>query len=273
MAWARRSTVHGSGDVANPGATWNIGTLVTPTTNDRLILVICVATPDANGQGTVTGISDGAGNAWTLDLQFQHHFVADAFFQELSVWSCVAKGSSPTNTTLALTNAGGTGVGVAYAYGAYSGISTTTGAAAAVDISVANFASQGASPADSGTTSGTTTGANELKIGIYGDGGYNDVISPGTLDTTYSVFSKDDSNVDAQIVLEDADSGVSGSTARATATWVTGAQDTLMAVVVYKLAAVVVFDWLSHSRPEHFPSHTKLSLVSSGAGPGIGKKI
>lgn len=87
----------------------------------------------------------------------------------------------------------------------------------------------------SGTTGGTTVAANELKIGAYGDGGENEAISAGTLDTTYTKLIQAGPSTTEQAMLEYADSGGSGSTARATATFA-GSQDWLMAVIVYKLS-------------------------------------
>lgn len=240
MAWARRASATATGS-ANTGSTLNVGTLgATPTLNDRIIAVVGISATTAAGQPTINSISDDGGHTWTRDLLDQHNNTG--FFAGLEVWSAVANGSAVANLTFhfnfSLTGVGGCAVAV----GAYSGLSIATGAAAAVDISKVSQGLAANTPGDSGTTSSTTSAANELKIGAYVDPGNDNALSAGTLDTTYSVFAKKDLDPAEQAVLEDADSGASGSTARATVTWASASVDWQMAVVVYKLAASLVVD-------------------------------
>lgn len=198
---------------------------------DRIIAGI-----DVNGnigaQMSITGITDDQGNVWAKDgtaIQTNH-----GYFEEVSVWSAVSVGTSVTNITVAIDHNLSANSGIAIAAGAYSGLNTTS----AVDIFKAGTGAGGAaSPIDSGTTVGTTTAANELKIGVGGSPGNNITWGAGTLDTTYSIFAKIDGNGNAEVFLEDADSGSLGSTARATATYAGNIDNGGALVLVYKLAS------------------------------------
>jgi hypothetical protein len=235
MAWARRAGAILTG-TENAGTSKDFGDLGAATVaNDRVIAVIGVSTIHSAGAFSVSSITDTQGNTWNRDLQEQKDYGSD--FGCLEVWSTVANGTSVTHITVTFSgNLTATG-GAAVAIGAYSGISTAVGAAAAIDISKANSVGS-TGPADSGTTAGTTTAANELKIGAYADDGVSKTLSAGTVDTTYSVFAKLDASSTEEALLEDADSGSSGSTARAEVTWASGTVNWNMAVLVYKLSAV-----------------------------------
>jgi len=234
MAWARHSGATLGANVAGPGTSWNAGNLgATPNANERVIAVVDVNS--GGSQPTVTGITDSAGNAWTKDGSIQP--AGFGYFEELSVWSCVANGSAVNNLTVAISYSGSQGTpGAGISVGTYSGLSTATGAGAAVDISKFSSGSNSFT-ADSGTTSGTTTGANELKIGAGSDAGNTLTYTAGTVDTTYSNFIKNDANGNSETAIEDADSGASGSTARAEFTFGAGSANYCMGVLVYKLAA------------------------------------
>jgi hypothetical protein len=234
LAWARRSGAILTG-TENAGSSKDFGDLGAATVaNDRVIASIGVSTIHSAGAFSVTGITDTQGNTWNRDLQEQHDFGTD--FGCLEVWSTVANGTSVTHITVTFSgNLTATG-GAAVAIGAYSGIDTTVGAGSALDVSKSSSGGS-TGPADSGTTAGNTTAANELKIGAYADDGVNKTLSAGTVDTTYSVFAKLDASTTEETLLEDADSGSSGSTARAEVTWASGTVNWNMAVLVYKLSA------------------------------------
>lgn len=237
MAWARRTgaTLTGTFNSDSPWNAGNVGAAVTA--NDRIIAVIGLSEVNTGSQPTVTGITDSAGNTWNRDFLRQKTY--SGYFAGIEIWSTVANGANAgvvNNVTIAFNHTLFEVGGSALALGVYSGIDTSVGAAAAVDISVGNDGTNTSSPADSGTTSGTTAAANELKIGGYVDPGNQVTISAGSLDTTYNTFASTFSTNTESAVLEDADSGNAGSTARATATWASGTQDWQMAVMVYKLS-------------------------------------
>lgn len=246
MAWARVASATISGTF-NTGSVWNAGNLgATPASGNRIILVIGISELFTGSQPTVTGITDDAGHSYARDFLRQKAYAS--YFAGLEVWSAVANGSAAANITITFNHSLNAIGGAAIAGGAYSGILTTAGAAAAIDLSLGADGTGTSSPADSGTTVGTTAAASELKIGAYVDSGENKLISAGTLDTTYSKWIQTQSTTE-QAMLEDADSGSAGSTARATATY-TGTSDWQMAVLVYKLAAAAADtqEWMNRSR-------------------------
>ena len=120
---------------------------------------------------------------------------------------------------------------------AFRGLQIVSNAPVITATSKATGNVAGANAADSGTSAGTTTNANGLKLGFYGDDGWNRTIDAGTLDTTYTMGPKNDVDTDMEIALEWADSGAAGSTARATCT-ISGAGNPLwgMAVFVAEIA-------------------------------------
>lgn len=255
MAWARRSNATLSG-TANTGSSWNVGNLgATPSANDRVIAVIGLGELVTGAVPNITGLADSSGLTWNRDFQLRKTYTV--YYSVLEVWSAVSTGAAVNSLTISLDfNMSGLG-GIAAVAGAYSGLDTSVGAAAAVDISAGADGTNAASPADSGTTGATTAAANELKIGAYIDDGQNKSISAGTLDTTYSKWVQAQSTTE-QAMLEDADSGAAGSTARATATY-TGTNDWEMAVIVYKLTAVAgdTQEWMNRAlaMPRRAESH------------------
>jgi hypothetical protein len=240
MAWARVTSATLNANTGVSTASWNAGSLgATPSANARAVAVI--NNNRAGGQPTVTGITDDSGVTWEKLTSIQPT-TGRGYGSESSVWTAVCNGSAMNNITVAFGGTGSGGFGASIAVGAYTGLTIATGSANIIDNGVVKYSSanNGPSPRDSGTTSNTTTAANELKLGCYTDAGDNQTISAGTLDTTYSIFTKNDGNGNSQVALEDADSGSAGSTARATVT-ATGSSDYEMAVVVIKLAAPAIF--------------------------------
>jgi hypothetical protein len=178
----------------------------------------------------VSAISDSVnGSAWQKVLSLSH---SSGGAQEISLWSVVSAAGTPGSITVTFAgHTGGFGIGIAC--GAYRGLSTATDGSE-IDISKISSGS-GTTTADSGTTVATTTAANELKIGFAGDFGGGATQTAGTLDTTYSIFVNDSPNGNSEVSIEDADSGSSGATARATVSQV-AAGGWGMGVAVIKLA-------------------------------------
>lgn len=249
MAWSRQS---GGAKLASHTATafdssataWNAGNATaTPSTNDRAIAVIVFDHLDENNGGTtqktVTSVTDSTGATWYKDYEESIHDTVNKFYSHLSVWSSVCTGGALNSITPHISGAVPNATyGASISMGVYSGLSTLTGDGAGVDIKIGTHgATSSTTAADSGTTSGTTSTANQLKIGAYGDFGFGLQVNAGTSDTTYSTYVDDSNNTISETILEDADSGAAGSTARATATITSpGGPSWQMAVLVYKLA-------------------------------------
>lgn len=109
---------------------------------------------------------------------------------------------------------------------AFSGLATSN----AVDVTAAGT---GTGTNDSTGASSNTTGANELVIGVYCDGGYGTTL---TKDAAFTLTGKHDADSgNGQVLMEHKDSGSSGTAQTATAssntstTW-------MMSEVVYKLS-------------------------------------
>jgi RHS repeat-associated protein len=229
--WSRVSGATRAAHAHLPGTSWNAGALgAAVAANDKLVAVVMTSNPTLV---TTSSISDSLGNTWSKDLT-PITWTDGGWLGELSVWSAVSAAGTPSNITVAFT---GSVDGVSISVAAYRGLSTSTGTAG-VDLSrIASGSGGGTNAASSGTTSATTTAASELKLGFYGDqAGVTQTLAAGTLDTAYTFVTKDDNNGYAQTLIEEASSGASGSTARATATPPSGSPLWGMAVVVYKLA-------------------------------------
>jgi hypothetical protein len=241
MAWALRAGAVASFEASVGGSSWNPGSLgAAVSINDRVIIVIKIEShfTDTGFPITVSSVSDGLGNAYTRDGGPTTY--GDASDKEDDeIWSAVVTNAGTPNFTITRSNAPGFNRVIVMCAAAFSGLDTTTGAAASVDISkfVGDTSGTVVSKYDSGTTAGTTGSANELKIGYGSDFGESSTLTAGTLDTTYTSAAKIDANGSAQLMLEYADSGSSGSTARATVnTSAFGSGDWWGAgVVVYKL--------------------------------------
>lgn len=225
--WARRTGATLGVDVTglNNSGTWNAGSLgSTVYVGDRIICVIEINT-SSGVPPTIASVTDSLGNVY-----FQDQVTAGVGFipENTSVWS------APVTTTgipaISVNYSGSGGISLAIAAGAYSGLSTAN--AGYVDVQTSLFNNTSANPATSGTTTGVTTAANELRIGAYGDAGFNDTLSAGG---GYSVFIKKDTSSSAQALLEDSLADVSGASAVATVNN-GGNQYAEMGVLVYKLA-------------------------------------
>lgn len=246
MAWALVSGATLSDVSVNVVGTTNTHT--TPalgaavSVGHRIIVAIEIysASVDNAAPWDTTALSDSLGNVYTLDLSYNGSDGTNNFRE--TIWSAPVTVAGTPTFTITRTTSTATPSGHRFILhaAAFSGLSQ---AANAVDISKGQYlaSAQTSGPYDSGTTAATTTAANELKIGYGQDTGENSTLSGGTLDTTYTIAVKHDTDGAAgQWALEYADSGGSGSTARATVNtsaffngdyW--GA-----AVVVYKIAAV-----------------------------------
>jgi hypothetical protein len=225
MAWARvtSATKSLSGNPTagqkdfSPGA---LGAAVS--VGDRILVAIAIYNND--GTSVVSTVTDSLGHNYSKDFSSR----IDGSIAEVSFWSVpVTSAGTPTVTghcSINFVSGGEYGIAV----GAYSGLSTATGASA---IDVSKTATGTTSPADSGTSAGTTTAANELLAGFYGDDGWNTTMAAGT---GFSLFSSTGASIYEQAFIEDKDSGASGSTAQATVASAGSAW--FCAAVVYKLA-------------------------------------
>lgn len=236
MAWSRVSGATLASRSNTYGSSWNCGNLgAAVEANDRLILVFAGYT--STGE-TITGITDSLSNTW-----------AELYGDDLgtgmnhAVWSTVSSAGTPSNITIAF-DIGCTQKSVVVA--AYRGLNTD---ANPVDLAALVVASESSSPADSGTTAGTTTVAGGLKIG-FGWIAPPRTVSAGTLDATYTLDVAEDGDADAPgAALETVDSGSSGSTARATM-GLSGYCSWRMGVMVIKPAAAS--DSITLTSPDTF---------------------
>lgn len=222
MAWARISGGTLAASTGAAGTAWNAGNLgAALSANDRII-----ASVSSRAGVTIAGIADSLGNTWVqLGTNAYHGGTL-----RHSLWTAVSGAGTPSSITI--TPSATTDVmGIAAA--AYSGLDTS---GTPLDLTLLWAETLLSGTADSGTTGGTTSAANLLKIGAYSDRGGNFTPVAGTLDTTYTMDATNNPNANLGTALESADSGASGSTARATMT----SGDTTsngMYVAVFKLAA------------------------------------
>lgn len=234
MGWARvNGATLGARATLTDGVTSNnfgdLGAAVA--VNNKILAVISLADQNLN---TVTSVTDSLGNTWSKDLSN----VRLGYDIEVSIWSTLSAAGTPLNLTA---NFSGTVLSarIVACFGAYSGLAPLTGMTG-IDISKISPGS-GNGPADSGVTTGTTSAANELKVGFYADlANTAKTLGAGTVDTNYSVFIKRDQTVQDDALIEDADSGQMGTTAQAQVN-ITDAppgpsNGYSMAVVVYKVA-------------------------------------
>lgn len=218
MAWAHIASRTLGANINNPGSSWNTGNLSGALSlGDRMFAAVDVNWADSNPQPSVTGITDSLSNVWTKIGAIQHHFTSGGTYnEELSMWTTSSAAGTPSNITVAIDNNLSTNSGAGIAVDTFSGLNTTT---SPVDIFRFDSTAFGNGTAqDSGTTSGTTSGANELKIACVSDGGANTTYGAGTSDTTYTLGATNHLNLNSETDIEYADSGSSGSTARATFT-------------------------------------------------------
>ncbi len=241
--WARvpSATLNNSASfgIGSAPATWNAGNLGAFVPAGAKILVCFIAAEIAGSFPNATAVTDSIGNVYSKDLSTT--YVTGTVGCEMSVWSAVSKGGTPNSITPAITwinNTNFSGVGLAAV--AYSGLSTLAGTAG-IDISaITNYGgSVKSTTADSGVTTAASKYGNELKVGFYADAGENTTLTAGTVDTAYSAFVTRQSDGNAQLMIEDADSGPLAKTAQAQATS-SGAAAWAMAVVVYKRAGVTL---------------------------------
>lgn len=243
MAWAIRASAVLAADAAAPGTSWNPGSLGAAVQLGDTIFVVVQVECDSGDTNfpnwTCTGVSDQLGNTYVKDGGVNYGDGTTGQIDK-SVWRAVVTNTGTPSITVTRSNAPAISRSIGMAAAAFSGLNLSAGAGAALDISklVGNISGSVVSTYDSGTTVATTGAANELKIGFGSDTGEGSTLSPGTLDTTYTQAAKADSNGHAQILLEYADSGAVGSTARATVgTSAFGGGDWWDAgVLVYKLA-------------------------------------
>ena len=229
MAWSPVAgatlAAEGASPVASPQNFGNLGAAVQA--GDQLIAI--VGFDNTNGGALViTGITDSLGNTWARDLS---NTMGSNVHE---VWRTISAAGTPSAITVAFT---GASWGASISVKAYRGLKTS---GALVLSRFAAGTAAGTNASDSGTTAGTTPAANLLKSGGHADDGRNVALTAGTLDTTYTLAIEHSPSVIMQSLLEEADSGVSGSTARATATNTGGTGGNWgMAVLVYDIAATV----------------------------------
>jgi hypothetical protein len=230
MAWSVVSSANRTANVGQPASTsWNAGTLgAAVSANDVLIGLSSIN--HATTLLTVDTITDSLSNVWTKVLSVNGSGSGAAM--ELAWWVAVSSAGTPSNITLGISS-NPTSMGLGFSVQAYRGLSTASGSGG-VDIS--KLAAVGTDVFDSGTTAASTAAANELKLGGYIDWGSSGTITAGTSDTTYTKRVDGGGNGNAITVIEDADSGASGSTARATVSNSSASNLTDMAVMVYALA-------------------------------------
>lgn len=252
MAWSRVTSATLAAQSKVSATSWNAGNLgAAVQTNDKLVATTHTESiPGDTGYPlSITAINDSLGNTWHKDLS--QNWNDSGNNEEMAVWSTVSASGTPSNITLTISSAATVAPrAIGCTVAAYRGLSTASGASG-IDISaIANAVGGTPTTADSGTTGGTTTAANELKVGFYSDPGYEGVLTAGVLDTVYSINIKQDglSASDNVSCIEDADSGASGSTARATLTETVQAIYG-MAVVVYKLAPVTTQEFFGTYPP------------------------
>lgn len=207
MAWSRVAGAVRSVSAAAPASPWNAGNLgAAVLLNDRVFAVVNLNA--TAGDPVASQITDSLTNTWRKALSIKS--TGGGAFQELSLWDTVSAAGTPSNITV--TFAGGTSTNPSFSAAAYRGL--TTDVAGYIDVS--KMAVGAATKWDSGTSVGTTTAANELKIGFGSDWGDSTTLVGGTLDTTYTIDSTSAANANSTTAIETADSGGSGSTARAT---------------------------------------------------------
>ena len=247
MAWSRVSGATLATSSSSTGTSYNMGNLgANVAVNDRIIASVSSST-----SGPVTSITDDMGNTW-VQLDDNSHAYSSYTHQ---LWTAVAVGSGAVNNITLHKSVSSSYAAIAAA--TYSGLDTSGSPLDLLLWALTNFSST----ADSGTTSGTTGAANELKIGAYADRGVSATPVAGTLDTTYTMDASDNPTTNLGVALESADSGASGSTARATMT--SGDSGTnAMYVAVFKLAAAGGFQaaWattanqgVGFTQPAEFP--------------------
>jgi hypothetical protein len=243
-AWARVTSATAS---ASGNATVGVSTFPTITlgaavsVGDRIHVVTAVYNNDTTSKAG--SLTDNLGNTYSKDFSAR----IDGSIAEIAFWSApVTTGGTPTITGH-LVDAGGSPTNFVstseygLAAGAYSGLSTATGTSA-IDISITSTAV--ANPASSGTSGGTTTAANELVLGLYGDDGWNTTMAAGT---GYSLFASTGASIYEQAFIEDKDSGASGSTVSATVN--NPGSAFFVGAVVYKLAGGGGGATLPHNLP------------------------
>lgn len=223
---------------AGSPTTWAAGSLGAAVQVGDLV-VVSIDTNNTTGSGSaVSSLSDGLGNTYGKATPAVGPATSFGYDEETSIW--VAKVTSAGTPSFTVTFAAGQVAGggnglAAQAYRPNSGFAfdgTTDISKSASNASVTT--------ADSGTTATTTANANELKVGGYGDGGYTTTLSAGTLDTTYAMAAKSDVQGNAQVAVEDADSGASGSTARAEITSNGNVSDHMFVVVFVLTASATI---------------------------------
>jgi hypothetical protein len=183
-------------------------------------MVVEVATWGQAGP-TASGVADSAGNHY---VELSHFTASDG--TDLSVWSApIAQGGGTRPVVTAALNGSGD-IGVAALE--YSGLSTVADASVLDQSAHAAGRTSGAATVSSSTT-GATTSANELAIGVYADSGFGDNLSAGTGFTARANVSP---TGDIEFLVEDT---VVGQAAQPAATVRTGASTVwLMGSVVLR---------------------------------------
>lgn len=222
MAWAfltGRTRVASSNAATSPWAAGALGGTVA--TDDRVI--VCISYNAASGTPTVSALSDGLSNSYRKEASASY---TGGVPQEISLWSApVTSAGTPSFSVTFSGGSGGFGIGLGAV--AYSGLQNTSDGTE-VDLSlIATTATA------SGTTSGTTGAANELEIGFYGDWGAGASVTAGS---GYTVRANNTPDSNAQIVVEEKDSGAAGSTASSSVSGGDGPH-AATGVIVFKLAS------------------------------------
>lgn len=216
MAWAH---VKGAKAEATSGTTLGCTFGSGCAVGNRIIVAVVAMTPP----GICSGVADGV-NTYTEHVANN----ANGDGTDVSIWSAVA--TSTATLTVTATFSGGPPVGLhlGICVEEYSGLSQTSGAGG-VDKTAS---SHGTTTTPTSTATAVTTAANELVIGVMGDGENSGPITAGTGFTIVQSFA--DASVD--IALEEKDSGLSGTTQTATFGIATNLTPWSCCAAVFKLA-------------------------------------
>jgi hypothetical protein len=188
------------------------------TSGNRLVVQVGVW---SSGNATAAGVTDSAGNIYTEVL----HFKASDQTEE-SVWTAPITAGGGTQPTVTVKPTAKADVGAVVSE--YSGLSTSSGAAAVDPTHTAIGTTGAAATVASGATS-PTTGAGELAIGMYVDSGFGDTLTAASGWTQRANVAN---NGDIELLSEDQVLSSAGATPNATVG--TGASTTwLMATVVF----------------------------------------
>jgi galactose oxidase-like protein/fibronectin type III domain protein/Kelch motif protein len=136
-------------------------------TGDRLVVETGVW---SSGSATTKSVTDTAGDTFT-ELT---HFTAGDNTEE-SVWTAPVAAGSATPPTITVTPTASADIGAAVLE--YSGLSTASGAAVLDQSAHAVGETGSGTPSVASGATPTTTGANELALGLYADSGFGDTLS------------------------------------------------------------------------------------------------